>query len=427
MNKLCKQYKKLIFSKFGHLNPTIVFYGSNIYNASSSDLDVCVVTENPVCKEIAEQIISETIKFQKQNNLRVDEEIPFENKLLFSNYEIIDIFRNSPFVIDGEYKYLEIEKTKEFLSSSTMKKRLMLNILTTDHRVVGENKKIFKEYQRMAYKTIFDMLHNVFNTDISKSESIIKDIYINPHNGKTGEMYLGYKFLNKRKHHYLINNISKFCKKHIDKIDKPCYHDIVVDLDDTISDTASEIIEDAKDFHLTVLNRELKVKNIENCVDYFYFAHMMDWNKEDTTAFFKSRYPNYLRNVKLNEGVNEALNFLRQNHVIIHIVSARLLREEENVFELTNKWLNDNGVPFDTLDIGSKDKLASVKKFNTKIFIDDSIENCQIMQNEISGCKSIKFCTKFNNAIKDNQIEEARNWQEIKEKVITLLGGNKNE
>ena len=69
MNKLCKEYSKMIYKYFGNLNPIFVFYGSNIYKNNYSDLDVAIVFKERLEDNIKQQLINLTINFQKQNGL----------------------------------------------------------------------------------------------------------------------------------------------------------------------------------------------------------------------------------------------------------------------------------------------------------------------------------------------------------------------
>ena len=107
----------MILTNFGVYNPIIVFYGSNIYNESSSDLDVCLIFNQPVDNQLKQEIINKTIQFQRESLLRIDEEIPFDNKLIYTLNELEDVFIDSPFRDGDNFKLDEIVKTQEFLSS----------------------------------------------------------------------------------------------------------------------------------------------------------------------------------------------------------------------------------------------------------------------------------------------------------------------
>lgn len=211
MNGLCKSYIKVLNENFKNIQ--IIFYGSNIYNEVSSDLDLCLITDKKLSKEEKERLIEFTKNFQKSKNLKIDEEIPFENKLLYTIKDLDDIFINSPFKDnDGRYVYHDIIKSAEFLNSLEMKKRLLLNILTTDHKSYGKLINI-KNYEEKAWFEILNMLHNVFNTDLSNIDKILDNLYVNPSNFYASEMYLGYKLANPNKRKYLRKKVKIYSKK----------------------------------------------------------------------------------------------------------------------------------------------------------------------------------------------------------------------
>lgn len=220
MNNLCKNYYKMIISNFKEYNPIVVYYGSNIYNESSSDLDLCLIFEKELNKDIQQWLIEKTKEFQNNNHLKIDEEIPFTNKLVYTISDIEDIFINSPFIENGKYKLDDIVKSKEFLSSSIMKKRLMLNILTTDHKVLNDKYKITKKYEKRAWVEILRMLKNVFGTNLLDVDQVLDNMYINPITHYGGEMHLGYKLANPKKKKYLRRKVKANCKIFIKDIDK---------------------------------------------------------------------------------------------------------------------------------------------------------------------------------------------------------------
>lgn len=220
MNKLCKNYSKMVLTNFKELNPIIIFYGSNIYNESCSDLDVCLIFSEKLNSEIKQKIIDKTILFQKSFNLRIDEEIPFDNKLIYTVNELQDVFSDSPFRDGQNFKLDDIVKSEEFLSSSVMKKRLLINLLTTDHKVVNDKNKQIKKFEHMAWQEILLMLKNVFNTDLTSVDNVLDHLYVNPITHYGGEMHLGYKLANPNKRKYLKNKVKKACKlfnRHLDK------------------------------------------------------------------------------------------------------------------------------------------------------------------------------------------------------------------
>lgn len=208
MNKICKDYCDLIQAKFFDTIQSIIFYGSNIYDDNSSDLDVCVIVRknNP---QLQEKIINETLKFHLIHNLRIDDEVPPTNKLVYTIDEIEETLNNPPFYENGIVVIHDIVKNMKFLSSKEMKQRLLLNILTTDHLTVGEST---KDYEIRALRIILDVIINYFKIDDKSETEILECMYQNKYTGATGEMYLGYKKDHKEKDKYLRKKIHEILK-----------------------------------------------------------------------------------------------------------------------------------------------------------------------------------------------------------------------
>jgi len=218
MGDICVKYAKYIKNKIRDLDYIIIFYGSNIYNLSSSDLDICIILENIDDVRIND-FIKYTIEFQKENNLKIDEEIPFTNKLIYTWNEIQEMFLFSPFVQNGKYIINDIEKTKKFLSSREMKYRLLLNILTTDHKVLFDEKNLVKGYELRAWDIILDAIINYFKIEDVSEENILTHLYENQITQANGENYLGYKKGKKEKEEYLKQQVVSNLKRRGDICD----------------------------------------------------------------------------------------------------------------------------------------------------------------------------------------------------------------
>lgn len=211
MYNICDEYKKLIFEEYKELKPTIIFYGSSIYGVSSSDLDVCIIC-NDDCDKYIDDIISKTMAFHKKYNLKLDEEIPHKNKLIYKLSEIEFMLNFNPFFINGEYYISDIVKSDEFLSSKEMKTRLLLNILTTNHKTFGDNVLISK-FEEKAWDIILDAIIGYNKMDTYDADSILKMLYVNQYTGSSGEMYLGYKKKYQKNEDYLKDKIVEFLER----------------------------------------------------------------------------------------------------------------------------------------------------------------------------------------------------------------------
>ena len=205
MNKICDEYIKLIKDNFKDEVKSVIIYGSNIYNESSSDLDVCVVIHD-YDKLLESKIIDKTIQFHKKHNLKIDEEIPHDNKLVYTISEIENTLSNPPFYADGKVIINDIVKTKEFLSSKEMKQRLLLNMLTTDHLTIGID---MTEYEKKAFEIIIDVIKKYYNITNNSEDEILECMYKNRYTNAQGEMYLGYKKKYPAKDNYLKKKIHE--------------------------------------------------------------------------------------------------------------------------------------------------------------------------------------------------------------------------
>ena len=211
--KLCYSYYKYILNNYAYLCPIMIFYGSNIYDSNSSDLDVCILVNNISEKE-KKDIILQTIRYHEENELKLDEEIPYENKLIYTISEVKKILSTNPFKKGDKYFISDIKKDNEFLSSKEMKTRLLLNILTTDHLVIGKNINQIKEFEELAWKIILESIIGFNNLKKITVENILYLMYRNQYSGAEGEYYLGYKKNNINKEIYLKNKIQEYLEKY---------------------------------------------------------------------------------------------------------------------------------------------------------------------------------------------------------------------
>ena len=207
MNSLCLKFKNEMYNEFPKLNFGIIIYGSNILDINSSDLDVCIICDN-ICTKDKEKITKKVIEFHHENNLKIDQEIPYDSKLILSYRDIKEAINDNPFVNRGIVSINPIVKTEEFLASKEMKKRLILNILTTKHISINCKKNI-KEYEDKAWDLILNTIIEYASLNDLSPENILNNLYCDANTGNEGEMFLGYKNNSKEKEEYLIKQIKK--------------------------------------------------------------------------------------------------------------------------------------------------------------------------------------------------------------------------
>lgn len=152
------------------------------------------------------------------------------------------------------------------------------------------------------------------------------------------------------------------------------------DLDDVIANTYPQIIKAALVFHIDILRREdiandLDIIHAEG--DYFWFAKVLAWSEKELELFFHTKYPYFLNLcIPIKESVDFLNNMHKKNHNIT-ILSSRETRDYADVQKITEQWLSDNGVYFDKVLLGYKNKYEYLKQNNIQLFVDDNIDNCK--------------------------------------------------
>ena len=124
---------------------------------------------------------------------------------------------------------------------------------------------------------------------------------------------------------------------------------ICIDLDDTLSLTADTILEFAINFDKTKLNRSGILKQIDNCEDYYYFARMLEWNREQLISFFDTCYLDYLQKIKVKPDASLIINKIKNLGIEIYIVTSRRERENNEIKIITQEWLKQNSIVYDKL------------------------------------------------------------------------------
>ena len=88
---------------------------------------------------------------------------------------------------------------------------------------------------------------------------------------------------------------------------------LCVDLDDTLASSGKTINEHAIKFDKDILKRTTKIKKIDNCVDYYYFAKMLNWDRNDLINFFEQCYPKYLNDINMYKyELKDAINICKK-------------------------------------------------------------------------------------------------------------------
>lgn len=210
MSKLLKKYKKYIFSKITILpkNSIIIMYGSSAYGKRSSDLDVVFILQK-YNKQLYDLIEKYTIQFQIDNKMKIDEEVPYFNKLVYTFDELENILDYSLFKKGDIYTINPILVNEDYFASKEMRYRLMLNILTTYSKTINGEEKKLDYYKRLAWKNLIVIVSSYNNLDIINIKEFIELLYFDRKNNVYGEDFLGYKKSNPELNKYIQKNLKK--------------------------------------------------------------------------------------------------------------------------------------------------------------------------------------------------------------------------
>ena len=186
---------------------------------------------------------------------------------------------------------------------------------------------------------------------------------------------------------------------------------LCIDLDDTLSLTADTILEFAINFDKTKLNRSGILKQIDNCEDYYYFARMLEWNREQLISFFDTCYLDYLQKIKVKPDASLIINKIKNLGIEIYIVTSR--RDEIKI--ITQEWLKQNSIVYDKLFLNVINKGELIKEINPTYFVDDSYKNCLDVTKVCKDTKTFLIETNFNNKIQTENVLKVKNLKELYE------------
>ena len=115
-------------------------------------------------------------------------------------------------------------------------------------------------------------------------------------------------------------------------------------------------------------------------------------------------------------GAKDVICKLKEQGDSIHFVTARLMNIEGcDTESITRKSLEDNGIPYDSLNLHIGDKLSFFLENKLDICIEDSYDTCRELTD--NGIKSILMTTKMNYAVDNKDIKRVNTWEEIYEEI----------
>ncbi len=187
---------------------------------------------------------------------------------------------------------------------------------------------------------------------------------------------------------------------------------IGIDIDDTISETFEILLPYAQKYTIEDLKRKSEINMNQDFLNHFYIVYMNGWNEKEALAFWSKYYAEILKKANIKIFASDVINKLKKEGHKIYLITARWDMPNDNIQEITKKWLSNNKIEYDELIINATDKLKLVKEKNIDIFIDDSFNNCKnIVEN--SNARVYIMNSKVNQNLNHKNIQRVYSWPEI--------------
>jgi len=196
---------------FAPRNHFVCVYGSYMsgHHTEKSDMDMFIAIETrdeEDFKKVRDFLVDLHIRY----GLNLDDEVPYENKILVSYTDIQRAIALDSFIKNGErYRVPLVKKDKGFLSSLEIRWRLILNALTSPHECIYGNKELYTMFKNGAEESIVRLARGIIRNSRPTPRELLRVLMFGA-NGEEGEMYLGYK----KEHSAVIEYLENIIKRH---------------------------------------------------------------------------------------------------------------------------------------------------------------------------------------------------------------------
>ena len=197
---------------------------------------------------------------------------------------------------------------------------------------------------------------------------------------------------------------------------------IGIDIDDTISDTYTTLLEYAQKYTIEELKRNPILDNTK-MTNHSYIESMHHWKKEEALKFWNKYYAEILRKVHIKTFAVDEIKKLKEKGHKIYLITARWDMENKNIKEITLEWLKNNDVQYDEFFMNAEEKLKVVREKNIDVFVDDSFNNCKSIAYG-SNAKVFLMDTRVNQDLQDEKITRVYSWPHLYQEIMKLKEEN---
>ena len=194
---------------------------------------------------------------------------------------------------------------------------------------------------------------------------------------------------------------------------------IGIDIDNCISNFDDVLLEEYLKH-----DKELRNTGIINKEPYYITVDMFDWSKEENDDFYYNNIQRIAMSLKPLNNAKEVIDKLKADGNEIYIITSRDNGEYVNPEKMTREWLEKYDIYFDKLILtGRHEKGPVCKENNIDIMIEDSIKNCEDIEN--NGVKCYIMDTRYNK--NETRFERVKRWNEIYSKISKLYKKEENK
>ena len=192
---------------------------------------------------------------------------------------------------------------------------------------------------------------------------------------------------------------------------------IGIDIDDTLTDVKDELIKAGENYARS-LGKDIKVdKNFEDKNNNGNkWQEMFQFNYEELKYFLKDIQESITNKAKPREDVVEVINKLKNDGNEIIIITARDSEFHDDPYKYSKDWLDKNNIYYDKLVVNARNKDDACIEEKIDLFIDDSKNNCLIV--EKAGIKTIRVCNEIEN--NNSNLICFNNWNDIYSYIQTI-------
>lgn len=193
-SKIFRELKVFYKEYFGRRDYFALVYGSFASDdfRKDSDLDLFIAVKKRKAadfKKVRDFFIDLNIK----NNFKINEEVPYKNKLIVSYKDVIDALNLRAFIKkDSKYIIPTVTADRKFLESKEVRLRIILNALTSPNQFICGNKNKYDLFKQKAEKAIIKLAYGLSKKDELTQKEIL-NVLLKGAKGEESGDYLGYR------------------------------------------------------------------------------------------------------------------------------------------------------------------------------------------------------------------------------------------